>query len=443
MSVVSGAVGRRRLLAVPHGRDLRLGRSSPPCSPTATCGARGSTVPRPTSSCSCRPRAASIMASANDLIVMFLGLEILSIAVYVLAGMHLRRHRVGRGGDQVLRARRLLVGVLPLRHRARLRRHRHHEPGRRSPTSWPPPRLADDGLLLAGFGLLLVGFGFKVAAVPFHSWAPDVYQGSPSPVVVVHGLGREGRRLRRAAPGVRRRPSATYRLDWQPIVYVLAVADAAGRRRARRRADRREADARLLVDQPRRVHPGRRQAASADGVAGALFYLAAYTFMVAGTFGVVTWSAAGATATTTSSDYRGLSRREPLLAFAFTVFLLAQAGVPAHLGLLRQVLRDRRRRRGPLVLAGPGRHALRGHLGLPLPAHRAGHVRRPGRRGGGRRARATRPPRPGCGCRSPPRSPSSSRWSPPSASASSPTPSPTTAARRHPRARRHADRPSR
>jgi len=69
-----------------------------------------------------------IMAAANDLIVLFLGLEILSISAYVLAAMHLRRNGVARSRHEVLHPRRVLVGVLPLRHRARVRRHRFDEP---------------------------------------------------------------------------------------------------------------------------------------------------------------------------------------------------------------------------------------------------------------------------------------------------------------------------
>ena len=102
----------------------------------------------------------------------------------------------------------------------------------------------------------------------------------------------------------------------------------------------------------------------------ALFYLAAYTFMVAGTFGVVTVVGRRGDGHHALDDYRGLSRREPLLALAFTVFLLAQAGVPLTSGFFAKFYVHRRRRRGPLVLAGPRRHALRGHRRLPLPAHR-------------------------------------------------------------------------
>src|SRR5205823_10300890 len=78
-------------------------------------------------------------------------------------------------------------------------------------------------LLLAGFGLLLVGFGFKVAAVPFHSWTPDVYQGAPSPVV---GFMASAVKAAAFAGLLRVFVSAFggYTDDWQPYVYALSVA---------------------------------------------------------------------------------------------------------------------------------------------------------------------------------------------------------------------------
>ena len=122
------------------------------------------------------------MTTANDLIVVFLALEVLSIPLYVLAAFDRRRLSLAGGGHQVLRARRVLVGRLPLRRRARLRRHRHHVAHRDRATFLAQNTLLEQGTLLAGFALLLVGLGFKVAAVPFHMWTPDVYQGAPTPV---------------------------------------------------------------------------------------------------------------------------------------------------------------------------------------------------------------------------------------------------------------------
>ena len=119
---------------------------------------------------------------------------------------------VARGRHEVLRARRVLVGVLPLRHRARLRLDGLDQPGpdrrvragpRHRQQRWPFTLLGDHppALLLAGFGLLLVGFGFKIAAVPFHSWTPGRVRGLAHAGRGLHGVGGEGRRVRRGCCG--------------------------------------------------------------------------------------------------------------------------------------------------------------------------------------------------------------------------------------------------
>ena len=104
----------------------------------------------------------------------------MSVAVYVLAGFNRGNAVLGRSGAQVLPDRRVRLGLPALRHRAGLRRHRHHQPlADRRPARRQAARRSWPAL---GLGLLLIGFGFKVAAVPFHMWAPDVYDGSPTPV---------------------------------------------------------------------------------------------------------------------------------------------------------------------------------------------------------------------------------------------------------------------
>ena len=266
---------------------------------------------------------------------MFLGLEILSIAVYVLAGMHLRRLASQEAAHQVLRARRLLVGVLPLRHRPRLRRHRLDQPGRRSPTSWPTTTLADNGLLLAGFGLLLVGLrvqgGGRAVPLVDARRLPGLAHARRR----LHGLGREGGRLRRAAPGLRRdlrRPtgstgsrSSTGSPSLSLLVgAVLAVVQTDVKRML----------AYSSINHAGFILVGVRGRVRRRACRRALFYLAAYTFMVGGTFGVVTARRPAGRRPPRLDDYRGLSRREPLLALAFTVFLLAQAGVPLTSGFL-------------------------------------------------------------------------------------------------------------
>src|SRR5205085_2804707 len=139
-------------------------------------------------------------------------------------------------------------------------------------------------LLLAGFGLLLVGFGFKVAAVPFHSWTPDVYQGAPTPVVAfmasaVKAAGFAGL-LRVFVVAF-----SAYQDDWRPYMYALAVATMlVGSVLAVVQTDIKRMLAYSSINHAGFILVGV-QAGTLDGVSSALFYLAAYTFMVVGSFG--------------------------------------------------------------------------------------------------------------------------------------------------------------
>jgi len=271
-----------------------------------------------------------MMASANDLLVMFLGLEILSIAVYVMAAMHLRKATSQEAGVKYLvlgafSSAFFLYGIAMIY-------------GGTGSTNLleiseflSTTVLTSTGLVLAGLALLLVGFAFKVAAVPFHFWTPDVYQGAPSPSVAwmasgVKVAGFAGLlRIFYLAFG-------TYRLDWQPIVYALAaVTMVVGSVLAVVQTDVKRMLAYSSIN-----HAGfvlvAVQAATERGVEAALFYLAAYTFMVAGSFGIVTVVSRKGDIGNSLDDYRGLSRDRPVLAFAFVLFLLAQAGVPLTSG---------------------------------------------------------------------------------------------------------------
>ncbi len=271
-----------------------------------------------------------MMASANDLIVMFLGLEILSIAVYVLAAMHLRKVTSQEAGVKyfvlgAFSSAFFLYGIA-LTYGGTGTTNLVEISSFLSTTV-----LADTGLVLAGLALLLVGFAFKVAAVPFHFWTPDVYQGAPSPSVAwmasgVKVAGFAGLlRVFYLAFG-------TYSADWQPIVYaVAAITMVVGSVLAVV-----QTDVKRMLAYSSISHAGfvlvAVQAASAQGVEAALFYLAAYTFMVAGSFGIVTVLGRRGDIGHGLDDYRGLSRDRPVLAFAFALFLFAQAGVPLTSG---------------------------------------------------------------------------------------------------------------
>jgi NADH-quinone oxidoreductase subunit N len=271
-----------------------------------------------------------MMASANDLIVMFLGLEILSIAVYVLAAMHLRKITSQEAGVKyfvlgAFSSAFFLYGIALT----------YGGTGSTNlveiSTFLATTVLTDTGLVLAGLALLLVGFAFKVAAVPFHFWTPDVYQGAPSPSVSwmasgvkVAGFAGLLRVFYLAFP--------TYRVDWQPIVFAIAALTmVVGSVLAVVQTDVKRMLAYSSIN-----HAGfvlvAVQAASSRGVEAALFYLAAYTFMVAGSFGVVAVISRKGDIGNSLDDYRGLSRDRPLLALTFALFLFAQAGVPLTSG---------------------------------------------------------------------------------------------------------------
>ena len=120
-----------------------------------------------------------VMTSARDLITIFVALETISIPTFVLAGLAQARPEVERGGDQVLPDRCAVLGDHVVRHVAGVRAHRLHAAARHRGAE--SPRSAQSLLIVAVF-LTLVGFAFKVSAVPFHFWAPDTYEGAPTPV---------------------------------------------------------------------------------------------------------------------------------------------------------------------------------------------------------------------------------------------------------------------
>jgi NADH-quinone oxidoreductase subunit N len=280
-----------------------------------------------------------IMASANDLIVVFLGLEILSIAAYVLAAMHARRIQSQEAALKYfvlgafssaffLYGIALVYGATGTTNLTRI----FNGPAAGSVVSGKdllggsPP-----AILLAGLALLLVGFGFKIALVPFHAWAPDVYQGSPTPVVAYMAAGVKAAGFA-ALLRVFVTAFAGYADDWRPYVYVLAVATLlVGAVVAVV-----QSDVKRMMAYSSIMHAGfilvGVQAATNLGVAGSLFYVVTYTFMVAGSFGVITIVGRTGDGHHSLDDYRGLSSRRPLLAFTFTVLLLAQAGVPLTAG---------------------------------------------------------------------------------------------------------------
>jgi NADH-quinone oxidoreductase subunit N len=274
---------------------------------------------------------AMLMGSANDLIIVFLGLEILSIALYVLTALN---HRLATSGEAALKyfilggfSSAIFIYGIALTYGAT--------------GSTNLTQIADflsknvvltNGLLLAGLGLMLVGFAFKVAAVPFHMWTPDVYEGAPTPVTgfmaAVAKVGAFAALLRVLYSSL-----GVISADWKPIIYGLAVLSlVVGSVVALRQRDVKRMLAYSSINHAGFILLGV-QSATSRGVSSSLYYLVAYSFMTIGSFAVVTVLGRTGDGDHDLTRYRGLAQRQPYLALAFAILLLAQAGVPFTTGL--------------------------------------------------------------------------------------------------------------
>ena len=276
---------------------------------------------------------AVLMAQANDLVVIFLGLEILSIGLYVLTAMDRRSSRSGEAAMKYFIlggfSSAIFVYGIALVYGAT----GTTQLGQMA-SFLSLNLLKSDGLLLAGVTLLLVGFAFKVAAVPFHVWSPDVYEGAPTPVTgfmaAIVKVGAFAAVLRVLASAL-----WTQQSGWRPMVWALAALSmlvGAGLAAVQRNVKR-------LLAYSSVSHAGfilmGLWAASPRGTASSLYYLAVYALLVVGSFAVV--SVVSADGREDLTDYRGLATRRPWLAASFTVLLLAQAGVPFTTGFLAKL----------------------------------------------------------------------------------------------------------
>jgi NADH-quinone oxidoreductase subunit N len=275
-----------------------------------------------------------LMAFSNDLLVLFLGLEVLSIALYVMAGYHRRRDESGEAAMKyfvlgAFSSAIFLYGVALIYGATGTTRLDRMLPMLARIVEADASR----SLALAGMAMMIVGLGFKVAAVPFHTWTPDVYQGSPSPVT---GFMAAAAKAAGFAGMIR---VLTYGLqglrdDWRPVIWALSVVTlVVGSVLAIVQTDVKRMLAYSSISHAGYVLIGI-YANNPAGVAGAQYYLMTYAFTVLGSFAIVSAVARRGDATTRIEDYRGLSTEKPLLAVAFTILLAAQAGVPFTTGFL-------------------------------------------------------------------------------------------------------------
>lgn len=278
---------------------------------------------------------AMFMAAANDLIVIFLGLEIMSIPLYILAGLDLRRQESGEAAMKyfVLGAfsSAIFVYGIALTYGAT------GSTNLAEIASYLATNvLTSNGLLLAGLALLLVGFGFKIAAVPFHMWTPDVYQGAPTPatgfMAAIAKVGGFAALLRVFFSSFN-----TLAIDWKPLLFVLAILTlVTGAVLGLVQRDIKRMLAYSSINHAGFVLLGL-QAAATSGIAASLYYVFVYAFLVLGSFTVIALVSSRGDRDHLIENYRGLGRRQPVLALSFAILLLAQAGAPFTTGFLAKL----------------------------------------------------------------------------------------------------------
>ena len=271
-----------------------------------------------------------LFPAANDLLMMFVALEVLSLPLYLLAGMARRRRLLSQ--EAALKYFLLgayssaffLFGAAMIYGYANSLRFSEIAAATSSQS-------ASEGLLLVGIGLISVGLLFKIGAAPFHEWTPDVYQGAPTVITAfmaattkVAAFGALLRILYVAFGPVRE--------QWLPLISVISaltmvvgVIFALTQREMKR-----------MLAYSSIAHAGFLLtgvvALSQKGVGAILFYLVAYGFATIGAFGIVTLVRDGAGEASDLSAWAGLGKRSPGVAALFSLFLLSMAGIPLTAG---------------------------------------------------------------------------------------------------------------
>ena len=273
-----------------------------------------------------------LMATATDLLVMFIALEILSLSVYILTGIR----RESKAGAEAAFKYFLLGGFSSAFFLYGIA----FTYGIAGTTKLDEIVVVMSGLTASNevlsyiaMGLLLVGFAFKVSAVPFHMWTPDAYEGAPAVVTAFMSAGVKAAAF---AAFVRVFMSAFGGLQpqWEPVIWILSAASmivgtVAGvvQRNVRR-----------MLAYSSIAHAGyllmAMTAGNDMGKGAILFYLLTYALTSVGAFGITALVASRDAANDQFSDYAGLGTRQPLLAFLLTIFLLSLGGFPPTAGFI-------------------------------------------------------------------------------------------------------------
>ncbi|RMG34850.1 MAG: NADH-quinone oxidoreductase subunit N [Methanobacteriota archaeon] len=273
-----------------------------------------------------------LMGSAENLMTLFLGLETMSIALYVMAGFRrynrlsleaaLKYFLLGAFATGfLLYGIALLYGVVGSANLKEIAQY------------FSQNTLNADLIALAGMGLIIVGFGFKVALVPFHMWTPDVYQGAPIPVTAYMAVGAKAAGFA-AILRVIVLSAGSISFHWTEVLWILAVLTmTVGNIIA------------LVQDNIKRMlayssiaHAGyilmAVVASNELSAPSVLFYLIVYMFMNIGAFAIASVVGGEGERWVKIKDFAGLGRTQPMLGLAMTIFMFSLAGFPPTGGFM-------------------------------------------------------------------------------------------------------------
>ncbi|MHB8513341.1 MAG: NADH-quinone oxidoreductase subunit NuoN [Actinomycetota bacterium] len=270
-----------------------------------------------------------LTVQANDLLLLFLAIEILSLALYVLTAFARRDSASQEGAMKyfllgafssafLLYGIALTWGATQTTNLARISDSVTQSPAR---------------LVFLAFGLIAVGLAFKIAAVPFHMWTPDVYQGAPTPVTAFMAAGTKTA----AAIAILRVFVVAFgplQWDWQPLLFIIAILTmVVGSVVAIVQSDLKRMLAYSSIAHAGYLLVGV-MAASKNGTGSVLFYLVVYSVATVGAFGLIIATGLRGNERTSLGSWQGLGQRSPVVAGAMTLFLLSLAGVPPTAGFM-------------------------------------------------------------------------------------------------------------
>ncbi len=274
-----------------------------------------------------------LMASGTDLMTIFLGLEVMSISLYVLAGFNRANKKSNEAGLKYFLLGSFSTGFMlygmALIYGATGTTRLYKIAAIVGQMTLPSANI----LLVAGLLLMMTGFAFKIAAAPFHMWTPDVYEGAPTPMTAFMSAGPKAAGFA-ALLRIFLVALPTLQAEWSQVLWVMAVLTMTVGNITALRQD----NIKRVLAYSSIAHAGYAlvgfTAGNGTGTAGILFYMLSYAFMNIGAFAIVILVSKKGETNGNVSDFAGLGFKRPLLALVMTLFLFSLAGVPPAAGFI-------------------------------------------------------------------------------------------------------------